>query len=86
LIITHKNISIQFMKTIKDQIEKFVAETGMSRYCLAKEAGVTETLLSNIKTGRQTDTGFQKVSAIHAAMKRLDPVAAAKALDDACEA
>lgn len=70
------------MKTIKEQIELFVLETGLSRYCLAKEAGVTETLLSNIKTGRQKDTSSQKVSAIYAAMRRLNPAAFAKAIAD----
>jgi predicted transcriptional regulator len=71
------------MKTLKEQIEQFVGESGVTRYRIAKEAGVTEVLLSRIKNGTQKDAMSSKVTAIHAAMRRMDPAAAAKALEDA---
>ena len=70
------------MKTIKEQIEMFIGLSGVTRYRIAKESGVTEVLLSKIKNGKQTDILASKMIAIHAAMRRLNPDAAAKALED----
>lgn len=70
------------MKTLKEQIELFVQLSGQTRYRIAKEAGVTEVLLSRIRHDKQGDIMLSKAIAIHAAMRRLDPVAAEKALAD----
>ncbi len=68
------------MKTIKEQIDCFVEESGCSRYQLSKEANVTEVALSKIKNGKQADVTLSTAKALYDAMRRLDPAAAEKAL------
>jgi hypothetical protein len=74
------------MKTIRENIDIFVSVSGISRYSLAKEAGVNLVYLTRLKNGQQQDIFSSRADALRAAMRRLDPAAAEKALDDACEA
>lgn len=70
------------MKTIRENIDIFVEASGISRYSLAKEAGVNLVYLTRLKNGQQQDLFSARADAIRAAMRRLDPAAAEKALAD----
>ena len=73
------------MKTIRENIDIFVRASGISRYSLAKEAGVNLVYLTRLKNGQQQDILSSRADALRSAMRRLDPVAAEKALSDAVE-
>jgi len=70
------------MKTIRENIDIFVRESGISRYSLAKEADVNLVYLTRLKNGQQQDIMSTRADALRAAMRRLDPAAAEKALED----
>jgi transcriptional regulator with XRE-family HTH domain len=68
------------MKTIQEQIAQFLAETGLSAYRLAKEAGLNRSYVSRLKNGRQRNAYSKNADALRLAMKNLDPETARKVL------
>ena len=69
------------MKTIKEQIEIFLAESGISQRKLAQASGVHVVYIHRLYTGKQRDVYSASADALRLAMQELDPEAAKKALD-----
>ena len=68
------------MKTIAEEIEIFLRESGVTEYRLAKEAGLHRVVIWRICNGGQKDILLAKAKIIYAAMRRIDAAAADKAL------
>jgi predicted transcriptional regulator len=68
------------MKTIKEQIEIFFAESAVSQSQLAQASGVNVVYIHRLKAGKQQDVYSASADALRKAMRELDPVAAKKAL------
>lgn len=68
------------MKEIREQVSIFLAESGVSAYRLAKEAGVTRTTLSYLLSGKQSDVCMKTAYALYEAMRVINSEAAEKAL------
>lgn len=68
------------MKTIAEQIEQFLALSGVTGYRLSKEAGLHRAYVWKLCNGVQKDVFSAKATALREAMYRLNPEAAEKAL------
>jgi predicted transcriptional regulator len=69
------------MKHIKEQIDIFLAESGISQRQLALKSGVNVVYIHRLTTGKQRDLYSSNADALRIAMQELDPKAAQKALD-----
>lgn len=67
------------MKEIREQVSIFLAESGVSAYRLAKEAGVARSTLHYLLTGKQHDVCTKTAHALYTAMREINPEAATKA-------
>ncbi len=70
------------MKHITMQIRDFLTLSGKSARSLAEASGVSAANISRMKNGRRKDMGSRYADALREAMLRLDPEAAARALED----
>ena len=70
------------MKTIGEQINIFLAESGLKATELSKASGVHDVCICRLRSGKQKDTYSGRADVVRSAMRRLDPAAAAKALAD----
>lgn len=68
------------MKNIREQVSIFLAESGVSAYRLAKEAGVTRATLHYLLSGKQRDVCTKTAYALHSAMREINSAAADKAI------
>ena len=68
------------MKHISEQIEFFLRESSVTPAQLSRESGVHEVYISRLKLRKQKDTSSSNADALRAAMMKLDPETAAKAL------
>lgn len=68
------------MKHIKEQIEIFLAESGLSQRQLALKSGVNVVYIHRLQSGKQRDVYSANADALRLAMHELDPEAAKKAL------
>lgn len=68
------------MKHIKEQIEIFLAESGISQRKLAQASGVHVVYIHRLQSGKQRDVYSANADALRLAMQALDPEAAEKAL------
>lgn len=69
------------MKTIREQINEFLAMAQVPASKLAKESGVQDVFISRLRSGAQKDTLSRRVDAIRDAMQRIDAEAAKVVLE-----
>ena len=70
------------MKHIRQQINDFLRETGISCCALAREAGQDRVMVWRLAHGRQAETASGKADALRAAMQRLHPETAARLMEE----